>query len=158
MSLGTDPQTWVAEHDPLPVLALHDPVVEATGHHPRSSYVETFYLPLTGPSAVLAARRLALWLEESPQGLCVPLGSLARELGLGTGGGRNAPAPKVLARLVLFDLARVEDGAYAVRLAFPPLARRQLRRLPPHLILAHELIADGQAELEPLAGGAALRR
>jgi len=157
MLLVTDPQTWLVQHDPLRVVALRDPVVEATGHDPRSPYVETFYLPLAGPSAVLAARRLAAWLEESPEGVTVPLGSFASELGLGTGNGRNAPLPRVLARLVVFGLAGLQSDAYAVRLAFPPLARRHLRRLPPHLVLAHELIAEEGAAVERVVPTGALR-
>lgn len=43
-------------HDPaLPIDVLHvapwpDPVLEVTGHDPRSSYVERFWLALLGPS------------------------------------------------------------------------------------------------------------
>lgn len=148
MLLVTDPQTWLAQHDPLRVVALRDPLVEAAGHDPRSPYVETFYLPLAGPSAVFAARRLAAWLEDSPEGVTVSLGSFARELGLGTGNGRNAPLPRVLARLLVFGLAGIQGDSYAVRLAVPPLARRHLRRLPPHLVLAHELIVEEGAAVE----------
>lgn len=107
-----------------------------------------FYLPLAGPSAVFAVRRLAAWLEESPEGITVPLGGFARELGLGTGNGRNAPVPRVLSRLVVFGLAGIQGDSYAVRLAVPPLARRHLRRLPPHLVLAHELVAEEGAAVE----------
>lgn len=157
MLLVTDPQTWLAQHDPLRVVALRDPVVEATGHDPRSAYVETFWLPLAGPSAVLAARRLAARLEESPTGVTAPLGTLAGELGLGTGTGRHAHLPRTLARLVGLGLARLRDDAYALRIAFPSLARRHLRRLPPHLVLAHELAVEGGARVERMPAARALR-
>jgi hypothetical protein len=138
-----DPQTWLTSQDPLRVVALRDPAVEAVGHEPRSRYVEVFYLGILGPAAVVAARHLAGRLEASPEGFAVPPAVLARQLGLGTGTGRNAALTKTLARLARFGLAAVGDDAYALRLAFPPLARRHLRRLPPHLVVAHELMRDG---------------
>lgn len=102
-----------------------------------------FYLGILGPSAVVAARRLAAWLEASPEGFAVPPAVLARQLGLGTGTGRNAPLTKTLTRLAGFGLAAVRDDAYAMRLAFPPLNPRQVRRLPPHLVQAHGRFGDG---------------
>lgn len=140
-----DPQTWLTGQDPLRIVALRDPAVEAVGHDPRSDYVELFYLGILGPSAVVAARRLAAWLEASPDGFGVPPAVLARQLGLGTGTGRNAPLTKTLTRLAGFGLAAVRDDAYAMRLAFPPLNPRQVRRLPPHLVQAHGLLGDGPA-------------
>jgi hypothetical protein len=136
--LTLDPQTWLTQQDPLHVIPFRDPLVEHGGHDPRSQYVETFYLAILGPSALVAARRLAVWLDASPDGFTIPLAVLARQLGLGTGTARNAPLPKTLARLVGFGLAAVIDDAYALRRAFPPLTPRQVRRLPVHLATAHE--------------------
>lgn len=138
-----DPRTWLTSQDPLRVVALPDPAVEAVGHEPRSRYVEVFYLGILGPSAVVTARHLAARLEASPDGFAVPLAVLARQLGLGAGTGRNAPLTKTLARLAGFGLAAVRDDAYALRLAFPLLADGHLRRLPPHLVVAHELMKNG---------------
>jgi hypothetical protein len=134
----TDPQTWLAQHDPLRLIALRDPAAEATGHDPRSAYVEFFWLPIAGPSAVLAARRLVGWLERSPEAVLVALGPFARQLGLGAGTGRNAPITRTLARLLGFSLASARGDAYALRLAFPSLARRHLERLPQKLVEAHQ--------------------
>ena len=140
-----DPQTWVASHDPLTVVPLRDPVVEAVGHDPRSAYVELFWLPILGPSAVMAARHLSARLEDAPGGITASLAVLARQLGLGAGTGRNAPLIKSLARLTVFGLARAEGDVYALRLAFPPLARRHLRRLAPQLVEAHCLLTEAPA-------------
>lgn len=142
-----DPQTWLAGQEVLRVVALRDPAVEAVGHDPRSSYVELFYLGILGPSAVLAARRLAGWLEASPEGFAVPRALLARQLGLGTGTGRNAPLTRTLSRLAGFGLAAARDDAYALRVAFPTLTWRQIRRLPPALAEAHARF--GQEPQEP---------
>jgi hypothetical protein len=140
-----DPQTWLAGRDLLRVVALRDPAVERTGHHPCSNYVELFYLGFLGPAATVAARRLSTWLELSPEGFTVPAAILARQLGLGTGGGRHAPLTKTLARLAGFGLAEVIGERYAVRLAFPPLTPRQVRRLTPPLAEAHQRIARPDA-------------
>jgi hypothetical protein len=36
----------------ITVTPWHDPVVDVLGHDPRSRYVETFWLPSLGPTAV----------------------------------------------------------------------------------------------------------
>ena len=46
-----DSTDWLTMHDPLAVVAWPDPVVERFGHAPRSVYVETYWLPILGPSA-----------------------------------------------------------------------------------------------------------
>lgn len=131
-------QTWLAEHDPLAVVPLTDVVIDKVGHHACDPYVETFWLPLVGPSALWALRRLAAGLERSPDGISVPIGPLAGELGLGHLNGRNSPMIRTLARLVSFDLAAVmPDDTFAVRTMIPPLCRRNILRLPDHLAEAH---------------------
>lgn len=69
---------WLANRNPLTVASWDDPVVEAAGHHVRSVYVETFWLPTLGPSATWVLRRLACWLEAATAPVSV-------ELGLGDG-------------------------------------------------------------------------
>lgn len=51
-------QTWLATHDPLRLVPLNDPVIDTVGHQPRSTYAETYWLPVIGPSALWALRRL----------------------------------------------------------------------------------------------------
>jgi len=126
---------WLVEHDPLPVSALRDPNGER-GFDARSEYVETYWLPVLGPSCVLLARRLVSWLEAEPEGFDVSMVALAGSLGLGAGLGRHAPIVRTLARLADFGLAHVGD-TYAVRAVFPPLSSRQIARLPDHLAAAH---------------------
>lgn len=97
--------TWISEHPRLPVTGLYRPGV-VDGHDPMSRYVEEFWLPVIGPSCVLAARRLSIWLTTSP-GLVVDLDEFAGQLGLRGGIGRNAAMVRTLDRLVRFGLARV---------------------------------------------------
>lgn len=136
-----DVQTWLANHDPARIVPLVDPVIESVGHETRSTYAETYWLPVIGPSALWALRRLSAWVEAEPGGVEVALADLAQELGLGGGTGRNAPLVRTLARLVVFQLAAVDESrdALAVLRLVPPLARRHLRRLPDHLAERHQI-------------------
>jgi len=128
---------WLTRHDPLWVEGWVDPVVDRLGYDPRSGYAELFWLPILGPSATLAARRIADGLDASPAGFELALGPFARLLGLGAGTGRHAPINRTMARLVDYGMARVGGGTFAVRRTFPPLAARQLDRLPAQLVEQH---------------------
>ena len=44
-----------------------DPVVDTLGHDPRSRYVETFWLPTLGPTALLLLRHLADRFDRNPE-------------------------------------------------------------------------------------------
>ena len=62
---ASDAQAWIARTDPIPVSRLDDPVVEAIGHDADSDYAETYWLPVIGPSALWALRRLSAWVPVS---------------------------------------------------------------------------------------------
>ncbi|MGH9000948.1 MAG: hypothetical protein ACRDY7_16330, partial [Acidimicrobiia bacterium] len=128
---------WFATHDGFVVVALQNPVLDVLGHHPTSMYAEQYWLPTIGPTASLLHRKLAAGLERHPSGYPLHLPTLAREVGLGAGTGRNAPLTKSLVRLVGYNLAEVVDGQFAVRPTLPPLTRRQATHLPPHLAERH---------------------
>lgn len=134
---------WLAERDSLHVASLCAQTNERLGYPPESAYVETFWLPLIGPSATLLLRRLSAWLEPDPNGFSVPIAVLGRYLGLGTGTGRHSPTVRTLARLTNFALAAIEDDVYRVRGEVPMLDGRQLARLPSGLVTAHERLIQG---------------
>lgn len=146
-------QSWLTGRELLRVVALRDISVEATGHHPCSNYVELFYLHFLGPAALVTARHLSAWLEVAPGNFTIPTASLARQLGLGTGHGRNAPLTKTLFRLVRFGLAEIVDDAYGLRLAFPPLRPGQVRRLPRHLAELHHRLDQAHPHLTDAVPG-----
>jgi hypothetical protein len=152
----TDTATWIAQHDPLPIVAWRDPAVEVAGFDPRSDYVETYWLAVLGPSCILAGRRFAEWLETCPAGIEIALGDLARSLGLGDGTSRNAPVIRTLGRLVSFGMATITDDALAARIAYPALGRRQLARLPGYLAARHS--ADVGRHLDAISTAVPLRR
>ncbi len=136
---------WIAGHDPMRIVPLVDPVVEAVGHDPRSAYTELFWLPILGPSTCWTLRRIAAGFDANPDGFDLPLGRLGGELGLGIGVTRNGPTARTLNRMVEFDMARVVGDALAVRRALPPLARRHVVRLPEHLAHRHAVLVEAHA-------------
>ncbi len=133
-----------------------DPVIDEVGYDPRSSYVETFWLPVLGPSTTWLLRHLIIRLEESPGGIEMDVEDTARSLGLGERLGPNAPFARTLKRCVDFDMAEWRGpGRLAVRRLLPPLARRHLRRLPDSLQARHEA---AQHERPPIPPADSLRR
>ena len=134
-----DTSSWIASHDPLSVVALTDEVIDRFGRAVRSEYVEVYWLPVLGPSAIWAARRLIDWLDTGTACVEVPLETLSRSLGLGSGVARNSPMVRTLTRLVDFHMAATGGGEYAIRRRFPPLSARHIKRLPEHLVRRHQL-------------------
>jgi len=148
------PLVFPADH--LAVRPWPDEVVDALGFDPRSSYVETFWLGILGPSTTWLLRRLVAGFDEHPDGFDLPLAEMARQLGLGERGGRHSPFLRAITRTVQFDVARMEaDGALGVRRRLPPLQRRQILRLPPGLQAAHERWQEAELGVAP---GAEQRR
>jgi len=135
-----------------------DPVVDVLGHDPRSRYVETFWLPTLGPTAVLLLRHLADRFDRTPEGLELTVADTSHALGVGQRDGASSPIVRTLRRLVQFDLA-CEDpmsDLIAVRRTIPPVAARHLRRLPAEVQAQHAEWAEPQGDDAPLA--AARRR
>ena len=142
---------WLVEHEPFTVVRLHDDVIDAVGHPAAHPYVERFWLPIIGPSSVLALRRIARWLERSPAGVTASIGLLAGDLGIG-----QSSAARTLARLVGFDLAAITPADHlGVRTVLPPLPRRLAVRLPDHLAGEHDALVRAAAAQHQIATDAA---
>src|SRR5438552_11865758 len=62
-----------------------DPLVEACGFGPDSTYVEHCWLPTLGPTGTWLYRRLGALVEHHPDGIEIDLVELSVGLGLGTG-------------------------------------------------------------------------
>src|SRR5690349_3340775 len=84
--------------DSLTIRPWPDAVIDTVGIDPRSSYVETFWLGVLGPSTTWLLRRLVNGLEASPAGYDLDLTDTARQLGLGDKGGRHSPFVRALTR------------------------------------------------------------
>jgi len=126
-------------HSTLRIEPWFDPVIAELGHDPRSSYTETYWLPVLGPSTTWLLRRFAAHLDEIPGGVELDTEELARGLGLGERHGPNAPFARTVKRCVDFQMAEWRDSSLAVRRHLPPLARRHLRRLSESLQARHAL-------------------
>lgn len=116
----------------LAITPLIDPVVEAHGFGPQSSYVEFCWLAVLGPSATWAYRRLGSVVAGRPEGevLRVNLVDLSRSLGIGEGTARNSIIARALVRLVQFGVMEWRgDDLVAVRRALAPLPAHRLARL-----------------------------
>ncbi|MGF1598281.1 MAG: hypothetical protein ACFCVK_15330 [Acidimicrobiales bacterium] len=122
----------------LRITVWPDPVLDALGHDPRSSYVEQFWLSVLGPSAVLLLRRLAAALEVEPDGFDLDPLRWSQELGLGTKGGRHSPFWRTVDRSCRFGATHRNGEHLAVRRRLAPLSARQIERLPDHLRRAHD--------------------
>ena len=120
-----------------------DSVIDEVGHDPRSAYVETFWLPVLGPSTTWLLRHLTTRLEESPEGIELDVEETARALGLGERLGPNAPFARTIKRCVDFSMAEWRGPMHlAARRRLPPLTRRHLRRLPESLQTRHEALHE----------------
>ena len=142
---STEALDWLVANDPVPIVPWQLRPDEA-GYDPRSTYVETYWLSILGPSCVLVSRRLRAWLEAEPQGFELSLSALAESIGVGSGVARSSPIVRTMARLADFGLANITD-TYGLRRPFPPLNSRQVSRLPAHLAAAHasEILPTGSS-------------
>jgi len=109
----------------LVVRSWHDEDLDEDGFSPRSLYVETVWLPVIGPSATWALRRLSLLAATDPQGCPVDLEVLATDLGLGS----PARVERTLDRLIRFGLAFRVNGEIWIRSSIPRISERHVRRL-----------------------------
>ena len=129
---------------PIPLPTLHveswaDPVVDELGVDPRGSYTERFWLPVLGPSTIWFLRRVADRLDDEPEGFDLDLADVARCLGVGMRGGRNAPILKTVERCCRFGAARMYGHTnIEVRRRLAPLNRAQTERLPESLQSEHD--------------------
>ena len=128
------------------VMPWPDPVLDAVGHDTRSWYVETFWLPTLGPTALLLLRHLADRFESNPKGIQLQVADTAAALGLGPREGQSSPLVRSLTRLQQFELACSDgDATIAVRTTLPPVHRRHVRRLPSALQARHAEWVEAQA-------------
>ena len=110
------------------------------GHHPRSPYVELFWLGVLGPSATWLIRRLALRLEEAPGGVLVNTADIAGEIGLGGRQALHSAFKRAFERCCRFGLMqRGRHNTLFVRTRLPDLTARMAERLPPRLRAAHDV-------------------
>jgi hypothetical protein len=136
---------WLVSCDPLTVVLWLDPQVDTTGFDALGEYPEMFWLPIIGPTATLALRRLGRWTDESPNGFRVTRENLAATLGLGRATSRNSSLIRTLTRLVDFGFARRDGDHLAVRRVVPVVPTRLAERFPVGLAHRHDQVLDALA-------------
>lgn len=137
---------WLVACDPLTVVLWLDPKVDTTGFDALGEYTEMFWLPVIGPTATLALRRLCRWTDESPNGFRVSLENLAVTLGLGKATSRNSSLIRTMARLSDFGFACREGDNFAVRRVVPIVPARFTERFPVGLANRHRQVVEALTE------------
>jgi hypothetical protein len=128
--------------DRFGVMPWLDPEQDDNGHDPRSAYVETFWLPVVGPSTTLLLRRLADEFDAEPEGFEIEASVLSREIGLGARIDRRGAFARTLERCTKFHLLQQQGDLLYVRQRIPPLSYRQLKRLGRLQALHHSWTID----------------
>lgn len=109
-----------------------DSLIDRIGYDPTSTYVETFWLPILGPSVTWLYRRLGTWVSLQDRviidadELAVMIGVNAKTLG------------KTIDRLCTFNAARRNDTVLEVRRKLPRLSHKYVGQLPPLLRMRHQ--------------------
>ena len=153
MTGGPPPAT--SDPEPFPttihVRPWNDPVIDESGHDPRSRYVETFWLGVLGPTATWLLRRLVAGFERAPGGYDIDLVTTAQAMGMAYSTGRTSPFSKALQRCVMFGLAHQTADGLAIRRRVPTVAQRHLRRMPESVQRQHDTWHDGDIALDELS-------
>lgn len=118
---------------------------DAVDHDPRSGYVETFWLPILGPSTTLLIRRLADRFDGNPDGFELDVAAVSVELGLGGRITGRSGIARTIDRCVTFKLAEIRNDILHVRRRLPTLSLRQTRKLSPRLRDLHTGWLDAAA-------------
>jgi len=134
------------------VIPWQDPEQDNTGHDPRSAYVETFWLPVVGPSTTLLLRRLADEFDAEPNGFEIEASVLSREIGLGGRVDRRGAFARTIERCEKFHMVQRQGDLLHVRRRIPPLSSRQVKRLGTRLQVLH-----GSWTIDPQDDGAQRR-
>ena len=125
-----------------------DPQHFAGALHPaRGEYVETYWLPLIGPSSYLLLRALVKISEDLGTYTSgptitthIPLAPLVEGIGLTYRQGRNSPMNKTLDRMETFKLIeRPTPNTMTVATYLPTVTSKQLQARVPHLAALHDL-------------------
>jgi hypothetical protein len=118
----------------------------ATGVDPRSRYVDHYWIPTLGPTAVCLARALMRMIARRGETVEVQVEHLAAVLGLRPDGDVNGELRAAFRRLDDADIVVVDpEGGLLVRGQFPYLTEEQVAHLPAPLVEAHRSPGSLQA-------------
>lgn len=125
-----------------------DPTLAQYGFDVSDDYVEAFWLSTLGPTSTWLLRRLVTILGDRSSAVRLDVAELSASLGIGSEKDRLTPLVKALDRLVMFGVAQARRDRIGVRLFVPPLASKQIERLPAHLQRTHEAWMAGRRVMD----------
>ena len=125
------------------VVPWSDPVVDDGGASVFSRYVELYWLPILGPSALWILRRMVMGFESFPHGYALDCASTATDMGLRFSPSPNNSFSRSLQRCLYFGALQVHQGGLAVRCYLPAISKRHLQRLSPALREGHDAWSPG---------------
>ena len=138
MTSSIDVLPAILNSDVITLIPWRDHRTDASGHDPRSTYVEDFWLGTLGPTTTWFLRHCATLLDDTDS-TSVNLRDTATVLGIGHEGGAGSAMAKTVTRACRFRAARsVGSTTLAVRLRLPSLSHRQLLRLPTSVQRRHK--------------------
>lgn len=130
MTSSIDLPPTILSSDVITLIPWRDHRTDASGHDPRSTYVEEFWLGTLGPTTTWFLRHCATLLDDTDSTF-VNLRHTATVLGIGHEGGAGSAMAKTLTRACRFRTVRsVGSTTLAVRVRLPQLSHRQVQRLP----------------------------
>lgn len=121
-----------------------DPIVDERGWAMCSEYTEVYWLPVIGPTALLAGRKIVRMLGDRDY-VDADLYTMASTMGLSYTARERSPFGRALHRLVMFGLAMPTADGWAVRTMVPNVPHRFMRRLPDVLVAAHNVDLEERA-------------
>ena len=120
---------------------LDDSVIDRVGPHVTSLYVETFWLPVLGPTCIWLLRLAERQTLAGPY--VADVETLGKRLGVGGGLTNNTPLMRSLNRLRAFGAAvRRGDDEWRIRTHLAQLNERKIRQLPDALQQEHALFVS----------------
>ncbi len=130
----------------LAVTEWADALFSRWGHHCTGGYVELFWLPVLGPSCVMLARHLSMYLHHDS----LSFRGSVDELGAAVGIGGSSRLTRCLHRLASFGLAKpfgepdcsdtiggAAVGSWSVRMFWPYVSPSMVSRLPKRSLDRH---------------------
>lgn len=122
----------------------HDESTSNNGFPTLSRYVEWYWLPILGPTALLALRRMATAFEWYSNGYEAHVEELASSLGLTYTDSSHNPFTRAVSRLMYFGAVRGTVHSLAVRTSMPLVTQAHLERLHPGLRATHDVFVSAE--------------
>ena len=133
-------------HGRMMITPWHDESVSQHGFPTLSRYVEWYWLPILGPTALLALRRMVSAFEWYSNGYESHVEELASSLGLTYTEGTHNPFTRAVSRLMYFGVVRGTAHSLAVRTHLPLVPTTHLQRLHPGLRASHDVFVSAERE------------